>query len=370
MKKKHIVILLLPLIIINIIAFIRNKDENKSVNQVIISQWALINDGLFCEYSAYSTSWNMDEVKSTKNIDIQARNIEDIFSNKRNVIIAVIDSDIYYNHKALRDKIWVNNAEVPNDYIDNDKNGYIDDVYGWNFFDNDNILYNNKECVSPHGTHMAGIMCGDDDQVKYTSLLTASNEKIMCLKALGGENANGSLENVKKAIQYAEENGANICCLSLSTYIYNQELEDIMRKSDMLFVVASGNQGIEITNDNCVYPCAFQLENLISVADIRCDGNLSYNSNYSKSYVDVVAPGTDIVSTFPNNKYGYLSGTSCSAAYVAAEAALIYQQSSKKLKANEIKNIISNNVTILKSLKNKVKSNGIINIYSALKNTN
>lgn len=169
-----------------------------------------------------------------------------------------------------------------------------------------------------------------------------------------------------QAINYAEENGAKICCLSVSTYEYSKELYDCLENSAMLFVVPSGNYGLELRKGLLSYPACFNLKNVISVADMRCDGNLSLNANYSYEYIDVAAPGTDIVSLLANGQYAYQSGTSCAVPYVAGLAALTYSCALDELNSKQLKSVICSNVTISNKLKYKVKTEGFVNYKNTL----
>jgi subtilisin family serine protease len=280
-------------------------------------------------------------------------------------LIAIIDSDIDLSNTALNEKIWFNEGEDPNDNIDNDRNGYVDDVHGWNFYDNNKYLYN-EEDAGNHGTFIAGILFGSELSENYAGILTNYDVSYMCLKVLQSKTESGSIASVIEAIKYAEKNGAKICCVSLATYRYSQELKNVMSNSDMLFVVASGNDGNDIDNELSIYPACFNLANIITVADIRCDGNLSLTSNYGEISVDIAAPGTDIISVIPNNKYTYLSGTSFATAMVVGEAALCYCCCPIILSANQIRNIIIQNSTHSPVLEGKVLCSGYINIYDAL----
>lgn len=124
----------------------------------------------------------------------------------------------------------------------------------------------------------------------------------MCLKALDGIDETGDIDDIIKSIKYAEENGSSICCLGFSSNKYNEELKKVMSNSNMLFVVAAGNESEDLDKVCNTYPACYHLDNVITVGDIRCDGNISLTSNYGENTVDLFAPGTDIVSTIRDNK--------------------------------------------------------------------
>lgn len=309
----------------------------------------------------FSNSWNIDERIARVGIDI---NYSDYSSKTiRKAIIAVIDTDIYIEHNDFYN-IWKNMDEISEDGIDNDKNGYIDDLAGWNFVENNSTLFDDNDDTANHGTAVVGILSAKSN--RYIGVLNNSLCEVMPIKALSGRTLKGNIDNVIKAIEYAEDNGAVVCCLSIATYNYNKKLNDTIRKSNMIFVVASGNDGYKLDDNLKIYPACIDSDNIISVADVRCDGKLSAMSNYSNEYIDVAAPGSDIVSTYPNNKYGYVSGTSFAVPFVSGLAGMIYSSSAYELSSSEIIEIICNNVYIQEELKDKVKYGGIINYSKSI----
>lgn len=318
----------------------------------------------------------------------------------RPVIIAVIDTGIDCLHPDLEPFLWKNPGEIPGDGIDNDGNGYIDDVYGWDFYHNDNTtchygtdslknktLSPTKEYLSPtyripdptdndnHGTHLAGIIVSEIALFqKFAALCTptdgsGSSVQIMSLKVLGGGRSahsfgTGSIAHTIQAIQYAEAMGADICCLSFGTSAYHSALEETIRESGMLFVAAAGNASSD-NDETPVYPASFDAENLISVASINeTTGTLSAFSNYGASSVDIAAPGEDITSTVIEG-YASMSGTSMSAPYVCAAAALLYA-SSQGLSAIQIKEALLSGGRPLPALKGYLTHPVIPDLVQAL----
>ena len=272
--------------------------------------------------------------------------------------MAVIDTGVDINHPDIKDAIWINQDEIPGDGIDNDGNGYVDDVYGWNFFHKNNQVFVGGE--DDHGTHAVGTIAGIADN-KYV--------KIMVLKALGTELGIGEEAAVIEAIRYAEANGASICNLSFGTEIYYPNLEKVMRESNMLFVSAAGNgdkNGIGMNADtNPDYPAAFNLDNSISVANLMFDGNLAKSSNYSANLVDIAAPGTYIVSTTAGSSYGFMTGTSMAAPMVTGVAAMLYSYRTD-FSLQDVKAALLNSARPLEGLKDKIVSGGVVDAYAAL----
>lgn len=279
---------------------------------------------------------------------------------KNKVTIALIDTGVDYNHEDLAGKIWTNKKEIPDDFIDNDNNGYIDDIYGWNFYDNTkNVFSGNIE--DDHGTMTAGIITANDNQFGITGVAGIADIEIQILKVTSS-NKICSTEKIIKAIQYAEENGAQICNINISISEKNIELQKQIKNSKMLFIVAAGNNN-KIGGKNIdkypVFPASFKFDNLITVANLSIDGNLHSTSNYGKDSVDIAAPGDCIYSTTVNNKYAYNTGTSFSAPIVTGVAALLFA-TKKNLTAPDAKKIIIDNSITKQHLVNYIKDGKIL----------
>lgn len=254
------------------------------------------------------------------------------------VVIAIADTGVDINHPLLSSFIWSNPGEIPDDGIDNDGNGYVDDINGWDFYHDDasicHYTYSDdglsygpaEEDNDNHGTHVAGIIA---------SVLRGGNlfntgavpvpVRIMPLKIHGGEKSSGSVASAIKAIKYAVMMDAdvfNISWGSSATTASITTLEQTIRESDMLFVCAAGNTGSD--NDQTpVYPASFRMDNVISVSFVNAFGFLTAKSNYGALSVDIAAPGTDIYSTVVGD-YAYMSGSSMAVPYVSGIAALLY----------------------------------------------
>lgn len=307
---------------------------------------------------------------AVKGIDINiqpAWKLYDQIETKRPVVVAVIDTGVDVSHPDLKDSIWVNPGEIPGDGIDNDGNGYIDDVNGWNFVDNTNQLYKGSE--DNHGTHAAGTIDAARGNGGMAGINNGQYVKIMSLKALGGENGQGSPENVIAAIHYAEANGAQICNLSFGSPNYTEDFKAAIQNSKMLFVVAAGNgdeNGIGYSIDQTpVYPASLPFDNVITVANLMFDGSLDPSSNFGPVNVDIAAPGTFILSTIPDDSYGFMSGTSMAAPMVTGAAAMIYS-AGPGLSLADVKNVLLGSARKLDSLSGKVLCGGMLDVGAAL----
>jgi hypothetical protein len=274
----------------------------------------------------------------------------------KNVLVAVIDSGIYIDHPDLIDNIWRNKFEISGNGKDDDNNGFIDDVNGWDFVNNvpdprpRPDLGGNDDGLN-HGTMIAGIIgAKTNNNIGISGI--ASNVKIMPLKALD-ENGEGKINDVVRAIDYAINNGADIINLSFSGLSYNQGFKEAIERayrSGVIVVAAAGNNDSDL-DQNPLYPACFQnssKENIIiSVGATDTLDQKAVFSSYGKNCVDISAPGVSFFSTsFYNteekkNKYynGYWSGTSMSAAVISGSLALI-KETNPKLSNKQLLDIL------------------------------
>ncbi len=240
------------------------------------------------------------------------------------VVVAVIDSGVDYNHEDLVNNMWVNTGEIADNGIDDDGNGYADDVRGYDFIGD--APYNLIPDADPmddagHGTHVAGIIAAQNNTVGVLGV--APEVKIMPVKVLDFSGM-GYDSTVASGIRYAVDNGANIINLSLGSSAPSTTMQsavDYATANNVLVVAAAGNSG-SFTKPS--YPAAYA--EVISVAASNSDGVREYYSNAGK--IDVIAPGGAILSTTPGNTYTRYSGTSMAAPFVSGVAALISQKQS------------------------------------------
>lgn len=283
-----------------------------------------------------------------------------------NIIVAVIDTGIDITHEDLSNNIWVNDKEIIGNGIDDDENGFIDDVNGWNFSENSNDVYNeDKANEESHATHVSGIIAGIKDN-ENGIVGVAPKAKILPLKVFN--NGVAYTSDIINAIKYAEKMGAKIVNCSWGNVEYNNSLREAIKDSQMLFVCAAGNNFEEI-DFNPIYPAAFEFDNIISVASINKNGNLSSFSNFGEVSVDIAAPGEDILSTLPNNSYGKFSGTSMATAFVSGEVALLLSEFKDK-SINDIKDNILKSSDRISTLKGKVYRGNKINCNNAVNSIN
>lgn len=240
------------------------------------------------------------------------------------VVVAVIDTGVDYNHVDLRNNIWVNTGEIPGNGIDDDGNGYIDDYYGWNCVgDNNDPMDDNG-----HGTHVAGIIAAENNS--FGTVGVAYNCKVMCIKA---GNSSGYFNNsdIAEAIQYAYMNGASVINMSFGGKDISFAVEDALKEAynSTILVAAAGNNSIsnEPLEGVPFYPAA--LTYVIGV--MSCDNAGVSKSDFSNSdpipfnnyEYEIYATGEQILSTWPNNKIAMASGTSMSAPIISSAAAIL-----------------------------------------------
>ncbi|MBI2645583.1 MAG: S8 family serine peptidase [Deltaproteobacteria bacterium] len=283
--------------------------------------------------------------------------------NKR-IVVAVIDTGVDYTHSDLKNNIWQNPGEIPNNGKDDDGNGFIDDMMGWNFVANDPYPADEHG----HGTHVAGII----GAVRGNGIGISGvcpNVSLMILKyyspnATGKEN----LENTIKSFRYAVQNGAHIINYSGGGAEFSKEEREAIleaKQKGIIVVAAAGNER-QNADIHAYYPASYDLDNIISVAALTPAKKLVDSSNYGIKRIDVAAPGQNIYSTLPKGQYGYMTGTSQATAFVTGVAALALSTYGT-LPSIAIKNILLKNTQPTKSLQGKIKTGGMVNAYAILK---
>jgi subtilisin family serine protease len=308
---------------------------------------------------------NTGQSGGTADADIDAAEAWDISTGTRATIVAVIDTGVDYNHPDLAANMWRNAGETPGDGIDNDGNGFVDDVFGYDFANNDG----NPMDDEGHGTHVAGtIGAVGNNGVGVTGVNW--NTRIMALKFLDA-NGSGATSNAIKSLNYAVQMGAHITNNSWGGGGADSNLAAAInraRTAGQIFVAAAGNSG---TNNNTAafYPANYSLsyDNVVSVASTDRNNNLSSFSNYGATAVQLAAPGSSILSTTPNNTYSTYSGTSMAAPHVSGALALL-RDANPTWTYQELLNILKSSVDPLASLTGKVSTGGRLNVFRMLDN--
>lgn len=303
---------------------------------------------------SYPVQYGMTKIAAPQAWDLQTGT---------NVVVAVIDTGVDYNHPDLAANIWTNTREIAGNGVDDDGNGYIDDVRGWDFVQNDNTPMD----LNDHGTHVSGVIAGIGNNAAGISGVNwrAKIMPVRFMDAIG----QGSTINAIKALNYAVANGARISNSSWGGPAFSQALFDAIQAAGgkgHVFVAAAGNS--TANNDTTPeYPSSYKLANIISVAATDRNDVLAAFSNFGKASVDVAAPGVGIYSTVRNGAYKNLSGTSMAAPFVTGLGTLLLAQKAN-LTVAEVVNAMTatGNVDVIAGLSGKVISGGRINAFKAV----
>ena len=272
----------------------------------VVSAIATPNDPLFPQL------WGMAKINAPAAWDVS--------TGPANVIVGDIDSGIDYTHPDLADNVWVNPGEVAGNGLDDDHNGYVDDIHGWDWANNDNDPLDDHF----HGTHTAGTI-GARGNNGVGVVGVNWNVQIAGLKFLNAQGS-GSTSDAILALQYATAEGMRVTNNSWGGGGNSQALYDAIAAardsgSGSLFVAAAGNNSFD--NDLLpFYPASYDLDNLIAVAATTSTDGLASFSNYGATSVDLGAPGVGVLSTVPGG-YDTYSGTSMATPHVSGAAALL-----------------------------------------------
>ena len=302
--------------------------------------------------------------KSSGGVDIDAQDAWAISTGSENVVVAVIDTGVNYNHPDLKNNMWVNTAEANGTPgVDDDGNGFIDDIHGYDFANSDGDPMDDND----HGSHCAGTIGAEGDNGIG---VVGVNWKvsIMALKFLTGSGG-GTLEDALKSIDYATQMGVDVMSNSWGGGGESQTLREAIERAEqagILFIAAAGNAA---NNNDAApsYPASYNVPNVVSVAAISDRGDLASFSNYGATSVHIAAPGVDIVSTNKNGGYVSLSGTSMATPHVSGVAALVLANE-PGLSYSQLKERLLATSQPLAKLRGKV-SHGVLNAYNALTNT-
>lgn len=315
-------------------------------------------------WGLHNTGQTVNGDPGTSDADIDAPEAWDTYTGNPNLAIAIIDTGIQLNHPDLQANLWTNPGETAGNGIDDDGNGYVDDVYGWDFYYGDN----NPNDGNGHGTHTAGTV----GAVGNNGIGVAGVNwrcKLVALKFLS-DSGSGSLSGAIAAVQYCTRMGLRISNNSWGGGGYSQSLYDAIASSRSighLFVAAAGNSGSN--NDSTpFYPASYNLDNIIAVAATDNDDRRASFSNYGRTSVDLGAPGVNVYSTYAGSSYRYLDGTSMAAPHVAGVVGLVYGRNSGWTYA-QVRDRIFSTVRRVSSLANITVTGGVVNAAAAIGGT-
>ncbi|MBN2425892.1 MAG: S8 family serine peptidase [Calditrichaceae bacterium] len=318
---------------------------------------------------------NTGQTGGTTDADIDAVEAWDVNTGRKDIIVGIIDTGVDYDHPDLINNIWKNPGETPSNGIDDDGNGYIDDIYGWDWAYSDN----DPSDYCGHGTHCAGTVGAVGNNGEGVAGV-CWNVKIMALKFLD-DYGSGYSSNAISALEYAANMGAHLTSNSWGGGSYDVMLETAIANSNILFIAAAGNSGTN--NDyNPHYPSSYEVDNIIAVAATDHNDLKADFSCYGLTSVDLAAPGVNILSTKPDKPtdisfgspgwglsstyYGVISGTSMATPAVSGAAALIYSRN-PSISWQEAKAALMDNVDLIPSMSGMTVTGGRLNVFNAVK---
>jgi subtilisin family serine protease len=315
----------------------------------------------------FSQQWGLSQAS---NVDINAPEAWHLSTGSRNVVVAVIDTGVDYNNPDLAANMWTNPGEIAGNGVDDDGDGYVDDVHGYDFANNDGDPMDDNS----HGTLVAGTIAGvGNNGVGIVGV--AWQAQIMALKFINAQGI-GYTSAAVSALNYVDmmyHRGVNVRVTNNSWIgSYSPALQvaiDQLNSDGILFVAGAGNGGSDYIGDNNdtmpTWPANMPENNVISVAATDSNDQLASFSNYGPTSVDLAAPGVNILSTSLNNSYGWSTGTSDSAPFVSGVAALAFAYAPTAT-ADQVKAAILNGVDPIPSLAGKVLSGGRLDAYNTL----
>lgn len=309
---------------------------------------------------------NTGQSGGTPGVDIGAADAWD-YSTGGDVIVAVIDTGVDYTHPDLVSNMWRNPGEIPGNGIDDDGNGYVDDIYGIDTANGDSDPFDDND----HGTHCAGIIAAVGNNTTGIAGV-CWRARIMALKFLSASGS-GTSFNAIELIHYALRHGARVLNNSWGGGPYSQALQNaigVAQASNVLFCAAAGNGGTDgIGDDNDVtphYPSSYTNANVLAVAAMDRNDTLAVFSNYGSNSVHLAAPGRAILSCVAGGTYESWGGTSMATPHVAGAAALLWSFN-PYLSAMDVKDALLRGVVSAPAYQNKTLTGGRLNVFNAFR---
>jgi subtilisin family serine protease len=314
----------------------------------------------------FGNLWGMRNIGQTVNSDPGVSGADsraylawDTYTGDPNFVVAIIDDGTNNTHPDLAANIWSNPGEIAGNGVDDDVNGYVDDTFGYDFYQRDNNPSN-----TAHGTHTAGTVGAvGNNGVGVAGVSWRC--KMMVLRFLGPNG--GYTSDAVLAVQYATQKRVKVSNNSWGGGGFTQSLYDAINASKStghVFVASAGNSGVN-SDTSPAYPGAYNLDNIINVAATdNNDGRASF-SNYGATTVDIGAPGVNILSTYGTSGYSYLNGTSMAGPHVAGAVALVYA-ANPSYTYTQVKNRIMSTARPVASLSGRCVTGGVLDVAAAL----
>lgn len=344
----------------NYLYSIHGFESSAPVDPMYGKLWGLKNTGS----NEPDKNGNTSSTPGVAAADLNAEKAWSVTTGSKKVVIAVIDTGIDYNHPDLKNNMWVNEKEIPDNGIDDDGNGYIDDIHGWNAEKNNG----NPMDGNAHGTHCAGTIGAEhNNDVGVAGVM--SEVKLMAVKFLS-DSGSGSLADAVESIDYATKMNVDIMSNSWGGGGYSQVLFDSItaaKKKGIVFVAAAGNDNSN-NDSRASYPASYQVDNVISVASHTAQDTLSSFSNFGKNSVHVAAPGSNILSTTPGNQYKVFSGTSMATPHVSGVIGLLVAEMGRMPVLDLRERLMATTVPV-GAYRKTTQAGGRVNAYNFLTDT-
>lgn len=314
---------------------------------------------------------------------IGAEDAYDIFYDGTNginsdVVVAIIDSGIQLNHPDLANQLWVNTGETDGNSIDDDGNGFVDDIHGYNLASN--LASPAAENGATHGIHVSGLAAAEGDNAVGVTGVIGRNVSIMSLNVFGADETSASSTDIINAIYYAADMGADVINLSLGgpgpSPATKTALEYAVAQGSFV-VAAAGNSSVELNTSTVPAGYGIQISGMLAVGSQEVTTlELSSFSNYSGTYVEIAAPGSDannggLLSTLPTSTYGTKQGTSMASPVVAGSAAIaisLIRTMGGAITPAVLEELILGSSTLEPSLNGKVRDCNALNLKTIAEN--
>jgi subtilisin family serine protease len=337
---------------------VRYVEPNEILSTEPVAVCAIPDDPLFAQQWALH---NTGQTGGTAGADIDAVLAWDLATGNDQIVVALIDTGLDFAHPDLAGQAWTNPGEIAGNQLDDDGNGYIDDVRGWDFVNGDADPTDDQG----HGTLLAGSMgSAGDNATGITGV--AWTLRIAPVKSLGATGS-GTTAQAILAVDYATRIGADFILAGWGGGSYSQALHDVIAAADaagIAFIAPAGGSGVDL-DQSPVYPASYAVSNVVAVAATDANDALAAFSNWGPATVDLGAPGAGIVTTLRGGSYAIVSGTATAAAHVAGGMALVMDRFPHFSGLTAAAQLLVG-VEIIPALVDKVRTNGRLDVYLPL----
>ena len=338
--------------------FKRHKDVLYVEPNYVLTADVIPNDTRFAELYGMR---NTGQTGGTVGADIKAYLAWGDFTGDPNLKIGIIDTGVDYNHPDLQANAWTNPGEIPGNNIDDDGNGYVDDVHGYDFYNNDGDPFDDNG----HGSHCAGTIAGvGNNNLGVTGVNWGA--KVVAIKFLSGAGS-GSTDGAIRGVQYAMAVGVRLTSNSWGGGGFSQALLDAINAAGaagQLFVAAAGNDGVN-TDTSPHYPSSYDTPYILAVGASDHNDAMAYFSNYGATTVDLFAPGVDILSCQPGGGYQLLSGTSMATPHASGVVGLAMGRFPAMTNL-QIKQLVMNAADLKAAFTGKCLTGGRLNAFMTI----